>query len=174
MGGRGDGGKNLRRQTSPRLPVRPSPRLNNPQSACAAKRHDGEVVVLGHSGAEVREVAEAFGDERAGQKRVVLAEEASQTLGGVLLAALVARLGEAVGEEEERVARLHSETFGGELLVAEDSDGQPGGIYESRAAAAQKERRAGSAAAEFPRAGRSGASADDRAGEEREEAAPAE
>src|SRR5207248_2971871 len=84
------------------------------------------------------EVAEAFGDERAGQKRVVLAEEASESLGCVLLAAVVARLGEAVGEEEERVARLHSETLGGELLVAENSDGQPRCVYERRVAAAQK------------------------------------
>ena len=92
----------------------------------------------------------------------MLAEEEAQTLGCVLLAAVVARLGEAVGEEEERVARLHSEAFGGELLVAENSDGESGGIYESRAAAAQKERREVSGVADFDRTRFVGLAADER------------
>src|SRR5947209_8458582 len=93
-------------------------------SVRAAQGHDGQVVVPGRSGAEVRNIAQARADERGGQEFVLLAEQAAQTLGCVFFATVVARLGESVGEEEERVARLHSESFGRELLVAENSDGE--------------------------------------------------
>src|SRR5205085_1312377 len=82
----------------------------------------------------------------------MLAEESAQTLGCVLLAAVVARLGEAVGEEKERVARLHPETHAGELLVAENSDGESGSGDECGTATAQKERREVSGVADFDRA----------------------
>src|ERR1700748_561357 len=84
---------------------------SNPHSAFrnlvgAAQSHDRHVVVTVHAGSEVREVCEADIDERAGQKLVLRAEQAEQSLATVLSARVVARLGESVGEEKERVAAL--------------------------------------------------------------------
>ena len=86
----------------------------------APERHDGQVVVPGRPCAEVREVSEARADQLAGQEFVVPAEEAKETFGRVLLARGVARFGEAVGEEKQRVARLHAQRARSELLVAEN------------------------------------------------------
>src|SRR6201995_2810038 len=102
------------------------------------ERHDGHVVVPGRSGAEVREVAEASAYERGGREFVMTAEQLAQAVGAVLIAALVARLGESVREEKERVARLHAKPLGRELLVAEDADGQSGRADERRVSPAQK------------------------------------
>src|SRR5205085_12618080 len=90
------------------------------------------------------------------------AEQAAQSLGAVLLAEVVARFGESVGEEEECVSRLHSESFGRELLVAENSDGQSIGLDEPRVAATQKERREVSGVADFDDAPFVGPATDER------------
>src|SRR5438105_657838 len=77
-GDRGTGGKNLRRRTSPRLPVRPSPRLKksafrNP-SAFAARRADAELLAgfeayvfaaLRHDARRARAAADDRADGRA-------------------------------------------------------------------------------------------------------------
>src|SRR5436309_13991634 len=94
--------------------------IRNPQSASrnlvgTPERHDGQVVVFGRPGGEVREVAQACADQLARQKLLVLAEEAEESFGRVLLARGVARFGEAVGEEEQRLARLHAKAARSEL-----------------------------------------------------------
>ena len=106
------------------------PLIGNPKPALrisvrAAQGHHGQVVVTWRAGAEVFEVAEAGADKLRGRKRVVSAEELAEPFGAVLGAQRVARLGEAVGEEEECVARLGAKLLGGELFVAEDADGSP-------------------------------------------------
>src|SRR5437764_12025999 len=117
----------------------------------APEGHDAQVVVSGRPGAEVREVAEARAYQLAGQEFVVLAEEAQEAFGRVLGARGVARFGEAVGEEEEGFARLHSEVARSELLVAEDADGQARRLDERGVAAAQEERREAAGVADLER-----------------------
>ena len=84
--------------------------------------HDCEVVVLGRPGAEVGEVAETCAYEFVGQKLLPSAEYVHEPSRAVLFACGVARFGEAVGEEEERVAGAHGELCGGEHLPEQVSN----------------------------------------------------